>query len=274
MSIHQGCLDCIEKNIDDTNQLFIPVYLDSSGVVLDNSQNAVTSLDASYNFLMEAVQTQANYFRSMISYKKINDQYTFKYNDLNKTLMNDSLKYDIENTNINIYNGTFNSGHSPTSTKLAHVYIQYIADTLAGHPFSHAFISNESAIINKLNSSNIHSQFINAIINNLNTTTYNENSICNSILLQMKEIMSNRFENELDNVEYPLPFCPEDNITLFIKMKCDIELDNEVGNTHTTNKRYDILKSMFNNVDDVEFIDETQKMKLTEKVWRVRIKLL
>ena len=35
----------------------------------------------------------------------------------------------------------------------------------------------------------------------------------------------------------------------------------------------EIINSAFENRDDVEFNDSTNEMKLTEKVWRIKIKL-
>ena len=89
-----------------------------------------------------------------------------------KNLLNSGLKNDLEKTSISIYDGSFNSGHSPISDSLGQVYVQYIADTLIGHPLSQAFISNDGSIINDINNSNIYSQFTNALINGLNTTTF------------------------------------------------------------------------------------------------------
>ena len=272
MSIHQDCSNCADIS-DNEPHVFLPVYLDSSGIVLDNSQNYTSSLDSSYNFIMEASLTQANYIRTAISYKNNNNNYTFKYNNINKTLLLDSLKYDLENTNITIHNSAFNSGHSPSETSLANVYIQYIADTLIGHPFSQAFISNESAIIHKLNSSNIQNQFVNALINNLSTNIFKTNNICKSIVLQMKRNMPDRFLDEQNDTEYNLPFCPGDFISLFIKMKCNIELENTLGQKMSENSQYDLLKSMFNDNDSVIFNDTEKSMKLVEKVWRIKIKL-
>ena len=76
MSINEDCLDCVDLG-EVSNHIFIPIYLDSSGVVLDSSSNMVSSLDASYNFILDSYQTQANYLRSMISYtiKIINEIY-------------------------------------------------------------------------------------------------------------------------------------------------------------------------------------------------------
>ena len=272
MSIHQDCSSCDDISNNEPH-IFLPVYLDSSGIVLDNSQNYINQLDSSFNFIMVADLTQANYLRSTISYKNNNESYTFKYNLANKTLLLDSLKYDLENTNISIYNSTFNSGHSPSDTNLANVYLQYIADTLIGHPFSQAFISNDSTIIHKLNSSNIQTQFINALIKNLNTNTFNINTICESIILQMKRNMPNRFSNEENNTEYNLPFCPGDYISLFIKMNCNVELENTLGQKLSEISQYDMLKSMFDDNINIVFNDTDKTMKLIEKVWRIKIQL-
>ena len=271
MSIHQDCSNCTSI-ADPEEHIFLPVYLDSSGTVLDISQNASSVLDASYNFLMTAEYTQANYIRSMISYKNNNETFTFKYNNIYKNLFNTGLKNDLEKTNISIYDSSFNSGHTPIPDYLGQVYVQYIADTLIGHPLSQAFISNDGSIVNDINNSNIYSQFTNALISGLNTTAFNSNNICNSILIQMKKLMPERFDNELQNTEYPLPFCPDDKLSMYIKMNCNINLDTAAG-SYTNISAYDILKNMFENRDDVIFIDETKKMKLTEKVWRIKIKL-
>ena len=169
---------------------FFPVYLDSSGTVLDISENATTILDASYNFLMTAAYIQANHIRSSISYKNENETFTFKYNNTYKNLLNSGLKNDLEKTSISIYDGSFNSGHLPLSDSLGQVYVQYISDTLIGHPLSHAFISNDGSIVNDINNSNIYSQITNALINGLNTTTFQSNNICNSILIQIHQNMT------------------------------------------------------------------------------------
>ena len=72
MSIQQDCSSC-SNNDEEDQHVFLPVYLDSSGTVLDVSQNVASTLDASYNFIMEANLTLANYIRSMISYKNNNE---------------------------------------------------------------------------------------------------------------------------------------------------------------------------------------------------------
>ena len=183
--------------------IFLPVYLDSSGNVLDISQNASSVLDSSYNFLMTAAYSKADYIRSFISYKNNNETFTFKYNNTYKNLFSAGLKNDLENTYISIYDSSFNSGHVPRPDYLGQVYVQYIADTLIGHPLSQAFISNDGSIINDINNSNIHTKFINALTNGLNTTSFQSNNICNSILIQMKKLMPERFDNEQQNTEYP-----------------------------------------------------------------------
>ena len=49
-----------------TSDLFLPVYLDSDGTVLDSSTNAVSSMDSSYNFVMHTSQTSADSFSKFI----------------------------------------------------------------------------------------------------------------------------------------------------------------------------------------------------------------
>tara|TARA_X000000368_G_scaffold415175_1_gene406419 strand:- start:73 stop:891 length:819 start_codon:yes stop_codon:yes gene_type:complete len=271
MSIHQDCSSCVSDDEEDQH-VFLPVYLDSSGTVLDVSQNVASTLDASYNFIMTANTTLANYIRSMISYKNNNETYTFKYNNTYKTLLDNGLKSDFENTNITIYDGSFNSGNIPVQDTIGQVYVQYIADTLIGHPLAQAFISNDGSIVNDINNSLVSEQFTNALINGLNTSTFASNDVCSSIIIQMKKWMPTRFNNEVANTEYFLPFCPDDNLSIYIKMKCNIALDNTIGD-YTNKSEYDILKNMFEDKVDVSFNDSTKDMNLKEKVWRIKIKL-
>ena len=56
-------------------------------------------------------------------------------------------------------------------------------------------------------------------------------------------------------------------------MKCNIELDNTLGQKLSDNSQYDMLKSMFADNIHVEFDDNDKTMKLIEKVWRIKIKL-
>tara|TARA_B100000795_G_scaffold250259_1_gene218319 strand:+ start:1481 stop:2299 length:819 start_codon:yes stop_codon:yes gene_type:complete len=272
MSIHQDISNCSDVS-DNDQHIFLPVYLDNNNAVLDNSQNSTTILDSSYNFLLNAVYTNASHLRQMISYKNKNESYSFKYNLSYKNLLNVGLKNDIEGTSITMVDGSFNSGHTPVADYIGKVYVQYIADTLIGHPLAQAFISNEGSIINDINSSNIHVQFTNAMVNGLTTTTFSTNDICKSIIIQMKKLMVDRFEDEVADTEYQLPFCPGDKISIFIRMKCNITLDNLVG-SYTNTSEYEMLKNMFENRDDVNFNDVDSSMTLSEKVWRIKIKLI
>ena len=105
------------------------------------------------------------------------------------------------------------------------------------------------------------------------TTTFSTNDICKSIIIQMKKLMVDRFEDEVADTEYQLPFCPGDKISIFIRMKCNITLDNLVG-SYTNTSEYEMLKNMFENRDDVNFNDVDSSMTLSEKVWRIKIKLI
>ena len=65
----------------------------------------------------------------------------------------------------------------------------------------------------------------------------------------------------------------KDNISLFVRMKCNVNLDNTVGGNYSNDSQYTMLKTMFENRPHVEFNDITKEMKLTEKVWRIKVKL-
>ena len=208
------------------------------------------------------------------------------------------LRILIQEKNISLNennNGTFITNTDPGKGNLGRMFIRYIADALMGHPFAQSFIANESEIIELVNNSNLEKQITNAIANSLNITTYTSNDICMSLLNQFIEQSPNRFFNELENYEYNLPFCSGDYVTLFIKMNCEINLQrkndivpgtskeaSDVGNVGVVNSygsgghgidMYGTLKRIYGSKEEVEFNDNTQIMKIKEKVWRIKILL-
>ena len=54
-----------------TKNLFLPVYLDSEGKVMDTSANATSSMDSSFNFVMTGIQSSADTLSNFIKYKTI-----------------------------------------------------------------------------------------------------------------------------------------------------------------------------------------------------------
>ena len=272
-SIHTDCSDC-EVVTPETNHIFLPVYLDSNKKVIsqDNSENAVSSLDASYNFIMNATYTKAEHIRKMLKYKKLNNKYLFSFNESYKILLENGIQNDISGTAITIYDSSFNSGIDPGEASIGRMLVRYIADSLMGHPFAQAFIANEKEIIDAVNSSNLHLQITTSLLNNLTTTDYSDNEICLSVIEQFIENAPSRFLNEVEGEIYNFPFCKGDYITLFIKMSCDINLSQITGKGFNTNI-YQILKKMFGDKDEIEFDDSLETMNIVEKNWRVKILL-
>ena len=60
--------------------MYLPVYLDSQGKVMDNSTNYVSIIDSSYNFTLPATQMTASDLSNLLTYKTNSGNYTFQYN--------------------------------------------------------------------------------------------------------------------------------------------------------------------------------------------------
>ena len=61
--------------------MYLPVYLDSQGKVMDNSTNYVSIIDSSYNFTLSASQLSASDLSNLLTYKTDSSgNYTFQYN--------------------------------------------------------------------------------------------------------------------------------------------------------------------------------------------------
>ena len=280
-SIHGS--DC--PTTPTTQHIFLPVYLDNNNIVLDSSQNAANTLDASYNFIMNANYTTAEYLRLFLKYKK-NADYTFKFNESYKILFEEALKNDIENTVVTIYDSSFNTGINPGEASIGRMFVRYIADALMGHPFAQAFIANESDIISRVVNSNLHLQLSTALKENLTTSTYNSNEVCKSVMIQFVDDSPDRFFNEVEDTEYNFPFCAGDYISLFIRMNCTINLNEHKGYTGVYGNSdlsgvgqgqassvnlYQVLKSIYGSKTETIFDDVNETMKIVEKIWRIKI---
>ena len=282
-SIHDS--DC--PTFTPTNQhIFVPIYLDNSKIVLDTSENAANTLDASYNFVMNANYTTAEYLRLFLKYKKNANDYTFKFNESYKILFEQALKNDIENTPIAIYDSSFNTGINPGETSIGRMFVRYISDALMGHPHAQAFIANESEIISTVVNGNLHLQLSTALKDNLTTNSYNSNDVCKSVMIQFVDDSPDRFFNEAEDTEYNFPFCPGDYISLFVRMNCTINLNEHQGYTGVYGNNdlsgvgqgqassvnlYQVLKSIYGSKTETIFDDVNETMKIVEKVWRIQI---
>ena len=56
-------------------------------------------------------------------------------------------------------------------------------------------------------------------------------------------------------------------------MNCTINLNEISSDAASTTNVYQMLKNIFGNKTDVIFDDSNEKMKLVEKIWRIKIKL-
>lgn len=253
------------------SHIFLPVYLDADKKVLDNSTNAIETLDASFNFLMNTTYCTATNMSNFLKYKRNNNQYTFKFNESYKILFENNMKDDISGSSIELYNNDFYSGIDPNKASIGRMFVRYIADILMGHPFNQAFISNESNIINDVNNSNLHKQLTTFLSNGLTTSSFNNNNICLSLLEQYLEQDDERFNNITDDTEYNFPFQSGDYITLFIKMKSTINLEKR--ETKTQLSSYDLLKQIFENKNHITFNDNDKKLNINQTIWRIKIEL-
>ena len=52
------------------SHIFLPVYLDADKKVLDNSTNAIETLDASFNFLMNTTYCTATNISNFLKYNQ------------------------------------------------------------------------------------------------------------------------------------------------------------------------------------------------------------
>lgn len=221
-----------------TTHVFLPVYLNSNKEVLDNSTSAVETLDASFNFLMDTTYCSANTFNQFLKYRKSNNKYYFKFNEGYKILSENQIKNDIYYSPIELYDSSFNSGFTPNKANIGRMLVRYICDTLMGHPFAQAFLSNEKDIIDTVRNSNLHKQITYSLSKNLSTSEFSSDDICLSLMKQFLNLSPERFSNDQDDTEYNFPFQAGDFITLFIKMNCFINLskrsEKQLTNTTTT----------------------------------------
>ena len=254
-----------------SSHVFLPVYLDANKKVLDNSTNAVETLDASFNFLMNTTYCTAANISNFLKYKKNNNNYTFKFNESYKILTENNMKNDISGSSIELYNSNFYSGIDSGKACIGRMFVRYIADVLMGHPFNQAFIANESKIIDDVNNSNLHKQLTTFLSDGLTTTSFNNNNICLSLINQYLEQSPERFNNTTDDTEYNFPFQGGDFITLFIKMKSIISLEKRSVETQLSS--YDLLKRIFQNKNHITFDDSNNQLNIDQSIWRIKIEL-
>jgi hypothetical protein len=245
--------------------MYLPVYLDSQGKVMDNSTNFISIIDSSYNFTLAAVQMSASDLSNLLTYKTNNGNYTFQYNYSQKVYINNSMKSDLENVNLSLDSDNFVSSNNTSNTPLHDMYLQYIADILTGHPLGQAMIKNDFSIITEVKNCKLYEQFTNVLTNGLFTSNYQSNIIAETVVEQLQNEVSSRFDNRVDDTEYSIPFQSGDKISIFVKMRTKVNLEG------TPLNQFSILSSMYQNNPYIEFVNTNMKIK--ESKWRIVITL-
>ncbi len=269
-----------------TKNLFLPVYLDSEGKVMDTSANATSSMDSSFNFVMTGIQSSADTLSNFIKYKvDASGVPTFIYNDVQRINFNSQLLTDISNQIVSHYETFFfNSTRNTTNNTIGDMYTQYISDILFDSPSLSGSITNKEQIINKIVDSRLNEQFTNSIANGLNQLEYDYNLIGHTLYEQLKNEMPHRFENEQIDTAYNFPVESGDDIALFVRMRSDIFYNNYAKAEDETDEQmndgqeavlnyYTQLKAIYEDKEQLIFDDTQMTVKIKPTTWRVVINL-
>jgi hypothetical protein len=269
-----------------TKNLFLPVYLDSEGKVMDTSANATSSMDSSFNFVMTGLQSSADTLSNFIKYKvDASGVPTFIYNDVQRINFNSQLLTDISGQAVSHYETYFfNSTRNTTNSTIGDMYTQYISDILFESPSLSGSITNKNQIINKIVDSRLNEQFTNSIANGLNQLEYDYNLIAHTLYEQLKNEMPHRFENEQVDTAYNFPVESGDDIALFVRMRSDIFYNSYARAEDETDEQmndgqeavlnyYTQLKAIYEDKEQLIFDDTLMTVKIKPTTWRVVINL-
>ncbi len=258
----------------------VPIYLDSEGKVVDSwSEGIVDMLDSSYNFTMQAQATRAIDLRRMLRFQRDGENVKFVYNKIYKQLIETSLLNDISNQPLYHNEQFFVSKNKTRPSTLGEKFVQYIADILFGDPMLQSVIKNDKEIINDVIHSNLHLQLTAALTNGLKENYLGENKIAAAVLDQIKKDKPDRFVGEVDGDTYFLPTITGDDVSIFVKMACSLELEEDIHLHNDAPKltMYDLLKTTYKKTaetsDLIIFDDEKKTVRITPLVWRIVINL-
>jgi len=262
--------------------LFLPVYLDSDGKVINETDDgseisdvASSVMDSSYNFLMHSLETSADSFSKFIKFKLTNNVPSFIFSQAYKTQLNNQLISDISGQKL-LHNELkfFSNQRNTTDDTLGNLLIQYISSIIFQDPNVKNAISNSNDIINNVLDSKLNEQFTNAISNNLDENNFNTNVIIQSMYEQLKHVDSSRFNDYINDTTYNFPIRSGDNIAIFVKMKANLVFSksHSDGNSEVV---YNILKNDDKLSDNslIEFNDEDFSIKILPSTWKIVITL-
>ncbi len=258
----------------------VPIYLDSEGKVIESwDEGVVDMIDASYNFTMQSQATRAKDLRRMLRFQRNNGEVKFVYNEIYKKLVEVSLLNDISNQILYHNEQYFVSRNKTHPATLGEKFVQYIADILFGDPMLQSVIKNDREIINDVIQSNLHLQLTSALTSGLTENYLGENKIAETVLEQIRKDKPDRFIGEVDGDTYFLPTITGDDVSIFIRMACSLELEEDI-HLHTSAPKltmYDLLKTTYkktSETSDLIIFDDVKKtVRITPSVWRIVINL-
>ncbi len=274
------------KTAPKTKNLFLPVYLDSEGKVMDTSANATSSMDSSFNFVMTGIHSSADTLSKFIKYKvDASGNPTFIYNDEQRKTFNGQLQTDISNQIVSHYETFFfNPTRKTINNTIGDMYTQYISDILFDSPSLSGSINNKPQIISKIIESRLNEQFTNSIANGLNQLEYDYNLIATTLYEQLKLEMPHRFENEVADTPYNFPVESGDDVALFVRMRSDVFYNSYQRAEDETHDQmqdgeeavinyYNQLKMLYTDKQQLEFNDTEYTVKIKPTTWRIVINL-
>ena len=106
-----------------------------------------------------------------------------------------------------------------------------------------------------------------------------KNKIAESILEQIKKDKPDRFVEEKDGEIYFLPTITGDDVSIFVKMACLLELEDDIHLHNNVPKftMYDLLKTTYRKAAETSsliiFDDEKKTVRIRPSIWRIVINL-
>ena len=166
---------------------------------------------------------------------------------------------------------TGDTGHS-----LGEVLLRYVATHLTGHPLGQAIIRNDQDFKQQVDNQTQNSKIANTLLTNLNAdmvqngNTAVRNEVLQSIFEQMVALDVTRFQNIDDSSFNSLPFRPNDDLLIYIKLRANLFVDSDVNSVAGGNA----AKSLLNRVFPASAYPYMNTDGLLDAgVWQIRLRL-
>ena len=141
---------------------------------------------------------------------------------------------------------TGDTGHS-----IGEVLLRYVATHLTGHPLGQAIIRNDQDFKQQVDNQTQNSKIANTLLTNLNAdmvqngNTAVRNEVLQSIFEQMVALDVTRFQNIDDSSFNSLPFRPNDDLLIYIKLRANLFVDSDVNSVAGGNAAKSLLNKVF-----------------------------